>query len=96
MELSNDEKLEILYTSMKLLEKESRLKDELIAALKEQNTLLETRIAQLLSMTDKPLVAYRYGLTVGTGHFLFQFPTAMLLGAQRPQKFLFHLNVLFP
>ena len=45
MELSNDEKLEILYTSMKLLEKESRLKDELIAALKEQNTLLETRIA---------------------------------------------------
>lgn len=53
MELSNDEKLEILYTSMKLMEKESKLKDELIVALKEQNALLETRIAQLLSMMDK-------------------------------------------
>ena len=61
MELSNDEKLEILYTSMKLLEKESRLKDELIAALKEQNTLLETRIAQLLSMTDKPMETEQKG-----------------------------------
>ncbi len=61
MELSNDEKLEILYTSMKLLEKESRLKDELIAALKEQNTLLETRIAQLLSMMDKPLETEQKG-----------------------------------
>lgn len=61
MELGNDEKLEILYTSMKLLEKESRLKDELIAALKEQNTLLETRIAQLLSMMDKPLETEQKG-----------------------------------
>lgn len=61
MELSNDEKLEILYTSMKLMEKESRLKDELIAALKEQNTLLETRIAQLLSMMDKPLETEQKG-----------------------------------
>lgn len=61
MELSNDEKLEILYTSVKLLEKESRLKDELIAALKEQNTLLETRIAQLLSMMDKPLETEQKG-----------------------------------
>ena len=61
MELSNDEKLEILNTSMKLLEKESRLKDELIAALKEQNTLLETRIAQLLSMMDKPLETEQKG-----------------------------------
>ena len=61
MELSNDEKLEILYTSMKLLEKESRLKDELIAALKEQITLLETRIAQLLSMMDKPLETEQKG-----------------------------------
>ena len=61
MELSTDEKLEILYTSMKLLEKESRLKDELIAALKEQNTLLETRIAQLLSMMDKPLETEQKG-----------------------------------
>ncbi len=61
MELSNDEKLEILYTSMKLLEKESKLKDELIAALKEQNTLLETRIAQLLSMMDKPLETEQKG-----------------------------------
>ena len=61
MELNNDKKLEILYTSMKLLEKESRLKDELIAALKEQNTLLETRIAQLLSMMDKPLETEQKG-----------------------------------
>lgn len=61
MELSNDEKLEILYTSMKLMEKESRLKDELIAALKEQNTLLETRIAQLLFMMDKPIETERKG-----------------------------------
>lgn len=61
MELSNDEKLEILYTSMKLLEKESMLKDELIVALKEQNALLETRIAQLLSMMDKPLETEQKG-----------------------------------
>lgn len=61
MELSNDEKFELLYTSMKLLEKESRLKDELIAALKEQNALLETRIAQLLSMMDKPLETEQKG-----------------------------------
>lgn len=61
MELSNDEKFELLYTSMKLLEKEFRLKDELIAALKEQNALLETRIAQLLSMMDKPLETEQKG-----------------------------------
>lgn len=61
MELSNDEKFELLYTSMELLEKESRLKDELIAALKEQNALLETRIAQLLSMMDKPLETEQKG-----------------------------------
>lgn len=50
MDLSNEEKFEILYTSMQLIEKELRLKDELIAVLKEQNELLETRIDQLLSM----------------------------------------------
>lgn len=61
MELSNDEKFELLYTSMKLLEKEFRLKDELIAVLKEQNALLETRIAQLLSMMDKPLETEQKG-----------------------------------
>lgn len=61
MELSKDEKLEILYTSMKLMEKESKLKDELIAALKEQNTLLETRIAQLLSMMEKSLETEQKG-----------------------------------
>lgn len=61
MDLSNEEKLEILYTSMKLMEKESRLKDELIVALKEQNELLEKRIAQLLSMMDKPLEPKKKG-----------------------------------
>lgn len=61
MELSNDEILEILYTSMKLLEKEFRLKDELIAALKEQNALLETRTARLRSMMGKPLETEQKG-----------------------------------
>ena len=61
MELSNDEKLEMLYTAMDLMEKESRIKDELIAALKEQNELLEKRIAQLLSMMDKPLETEQKG-----------------------------------
>lgn len=61
MDLSNEEKLEILYTAMGLMEKESKIKDELIAALKEQNALLEKRIAQLLSMMDDPLAEEQKG-----------------------------------
>ena len=52
MALSTEEKLEMLYTAIKLMEKEAQLKDELITVLKEQNELLEERIAQLLSMAD--------------------------------------------
>lgn len=52
MVLSTEEKLEMLYTAIKLMEKEAQLKDELITVLKEQNELLEERIAQLLSMAD--------------------------------------------
>lgn len=54
MDRCKDEKIEILYTTIKLMEDEARLKDELIAVLKERNELLETRIAQLLSMRDNP------------------------------------------
>lgn len=53
MKAHNDDKFEILYTSLELIEKEFRLKDELIATLKEQNELLEARIAQLLSMIKR-------------------------------------------
>lgn len=52
-DMSNDEKLEIIYTSMKLMEEELRLKDELIAALREQIGLMEAHIDQLRSMLDK-------------------------------------------
>lgn len=50
MKTHKNDKFENLYTSLELIEKEIQLKDELIATLKEQNELLETRIAQLLVM----------------------------------------------
>ena len=50
MKTRKNTKFEDLYTSLELIEKEIQLKDELIATLKEQNELLEARIAQLLAM----------------------------------------------
>lgn len=50
MKTCKNDKFEDLYTSLELIEKEIQLKDELIATLKEQNELLEARIAQLLAM----------------------------------------------
>ena len=50
MKPHKNDKFEDLYTSLELIEKEIQLKDELIATLKEQNELLEARIAQLLAM----------------------------------------------
>ena len=50
MKTRKNTKFEDLYTALELIEKEIQLKDELIATLKEQNELLEARIAQLLAM----------------------------------------------
>lgn len=50
MKPHKNDKFKDLYTSLELIEKEIQLKDELIATLKEQNELLEARIAQLLAM----------------------------------------------
>lgn len=50
MKPHKNDKFEDLYTSLELIEKEIQLKDELIATLKEQNELLEARIAQLFAM----------------------------------------------
>lgn len=50
MKTHKNDKFENLYTSLELIEKEIQLKDELIATLKEQNELLEARMAQLLAM----------------------------------------------
>ena len=50
MKPHKNDKFEDLYTSLELIEKEIQLKDELIATLKDQNELLEARIAQLFAM----------------------------------------------
>ena len=50
MKPHKNDKFEDLYTSLELIEKEIQLKDELIDTLKEQNELLEARIAQLFAM----------------------------------------------
>ena len=50
MKPHKNDKFKDLYTSLELIEKEIQLKDELIATLKEQNELLEARIAQLFAM----------------------------------------------
>lgn len=61
MKAHHDDRFEILYTSIELIEKEFQLKDELIATLKEQNELLEARIAQLLSLMQGPLDSQKKG-----------------------------------
>ncbi len=48
-----EQQLELLLTSMELLEKESKLKGELIITLREQISLLETRNAELPSMIER-------------------------------------------
>ena len=42
-----EENLQVLYEGMKLMEKESELKDELIAALTDRNDIMERYIKEL-------------------------------------------------
>ena len=53
MALNKDEELALLYTTVELMEKEARLREELIVTLKERNDLLETRIAELTSLLNE-------------------------------------------
>lgn len=42
-----EEQLQLLYDGMELLERESAIKDELIAVLKENNSIMERYIEEL-------------------------------------------------
>lgn len=53
MALNKDEELALLHTTVELMEKEARLREELIVTLKERNDLLEVRIAELTSLLNK-------------------------------------------
>lgn len=53
MALNKDEELALLHTTVELMEKEARLRKELIITLKERNDLLETRIAELTSLLNE-------------------------------------------
>lgn len=53
MALNKDEELALLHTTVELMEKEARLREELIVTLKERNDLLETRIAELTSLLNE-------------------------------------------
>lgn len=53
MALNKDEELALLHTTVELMEKEARLREELIVTLKEKNDLLETRIAELTSLLNE-------------------------------------------
>ena len=52
MALNKDEELALLHTTVELMEKEARLREELIVTLKERNDLLEARIAELTSLLN--------------------------------------------
>ncbi|MDO5351148.1 MAG: hypothetical protein Q4E86_14550 [Lachnospiraceae bacterium] len=53
MALNKDEELALLHTTVELMEKEARLREELIVTLKERNDLLEVRIAELTSLLNE-------------------------------------------
>lgn len=53
MALNKDEELALLHTTVELMEKEARLREELIVTLKERNDLLEARIAELTSLLNE-------------------------------------------
>lgn len=53
MALNKDEELALLHTTVELMEKEARLREELIVTLKERNNLLEVRIAELTSLLNE-------------------------------------------
>lgn len=53
MTLNKDEELALLHTTVELMEKEARLREELIVTLKERNDLLEARIAELTSLLNE-------------------------------------------
>ncbi len=55
MALNKDEELALLHTTVELMEKEARLREELIVTLKERNDLLEVRIAELTSLLNEIL-----------------------------------------
>lgn len=53
MTLNKDEELALLHTTVELMEKEARLREEMIITLKERNDLLEVRIAELTSLLNE-------------------------------------------
>lgn len=53
MALNKEEELALLHTTVELMEKEARLREELIVTLKERNDLLEVRIAELTSLLNE-------------------------------------------
>lgn len=53
MALNKDEELALLHTTVELMEKEARLREELIVTLKERNDLLEVRIEELTSLLNE-------------------------------------------
>lgn len=55
MALNKNEELALLHTTVELMEKEARLREELIVTLKERNNLLEVRIAELTSLLNEIL-----------------------------------------
>ncbi len=55
MAVNKDEELALLHTTVELMEKEARLREELIVTLKERNQLLEVRIAELTSLLNEIL-----------------------------------------
>lgn len=50
---NKDEELALLHITVELMEKEARLREELIVTLKERNDLLEARIAELTSLLNE-------------------------------------------
>ena len=53
MTLNKDEELALLHTTVELMEKEVRLREELIVTLKERNDFLEVDIAELTSLLNE-------------------------------------------
>lgn len=53
MTLEQKEELYLLYTRLELLEKEIAMKDDLIALLKETNTVMECYIDDLLQQIEE-------------------------------------------
>lgn len=61
MALNKDEELALLHTTVELMEKEARLREELIVTLRERNALLEVRIAELTSLLNEIFGIEKHG-----------------------------------